>query len=601
MKLRLIVRAFRSESGTVAIIAGVTLTAMLAFAAVTVDVGMLYTQKRALQSATDAAAMAATQDLNTASNTASTFMQRNGFSADQVNSVVATGVYCPDSTIASSARFTQMAILPTSNTSVQCANVPDVTTTNAVRVTNTMQAPLYFGRLFVPGPKQSLTASATATRIDLAGLRAGTGVLEANTANTILSALTGGNINLTLVQYQGLASVNVQALDFLNALAINLNATAGTYGSLLGPSTVDVGKVLQSEIDVLDKAGDVANVNALGIILAGITGNPQINLGNLFDLGIWQSQPIQSATAPSALQANLNVYQLTTLALQSTLQVANGKNAVSLTGLASSSPVFSISTAATIIEPPQSPPFAFGPVGVSVHTSQVRLVFDFKLLNVPGLPSIIDVPIYIEVGDGDAQITDISCPADASQSDQRQTEAVTISAKSAVANVYLGTAPGNLMTNFSQPVPVSQIQPANLVNLNVLGLGIISVTARAQVSVGSLDAQSHRFSYDDIQQNKVWTVASTNMVQNLLATLGSTTSLGVAVPVLPILNGLLSSTLNGLLNTLIGTPNTPGPLQVLLNSLDGIVDPLLAALGIKLGYMDVYATGVRCGVPALVQ
>jgi uncharacterized membrane protein len=41
-------------------------------------------------------------------------------------------------------------------------------------------------------------------------------------------------------------------------------------------------------------------------------------------------------------------------------------------------------------------------------------------------------------------------------------------------------------------------------------------------------------------------------------------------------------------------------LSPLAAALDPLVDGLLEALGVKLGYMDVTATGVRCGVPALV-
>lgn len=55
--------AYKSEKGAVTVIVAVTLTALLAVAALTIDVGLLYQERRQLQTAVDAAALAGAQDL----------------------------------------------------------------------------------------------------------------------------------------------------------------------------------------------------------------------------------------------------------------------------------------------------------------------------------------------------------------------------------------------------------------------------------------------------------------------------------------------------------------------------------------------------------
>jgi uncharacterized membrane protein len=71
----------------------------------------------------------------------------------------------------------------------------------------------------------------------------------------------------------------------------------------------------------------------------------------------------------------------------------------------------------------------------------------------------------------------------------------------------------------------------------------------------------------------------------------------MAVTVLGInLSPLLAPLITALTNTLSNTTN--GLAATLLNP---VIDQVTTALGVEVGYMDVTATGVRCGVPALVN
>src|SRR3546814_808954 len=75
-------------------------------------------------------------------------------------------------------------------------------------------------------------------RVDAAGLRAGTGVASISTADslvmnaTINSLLGGGNIGLTAAHYDALASADANAGAVLDALALDLGFTGGTYGEI---------------------------------------------------------------------------------------------------------------------------------------------------------------------------------------------------------------------------------------------------------------------------------------------------------------------------------------------------------------------------------
>src|SRR5688572_31161134 len=63
MKLRTHTRGGTRRKGTVVVVAAISLTALLAFVALSIDGGLLVDKRRQVQSASDAAALAAANDL----------------------------------------------------------------------------------------------------------------------------------------------------------------------------------------------------------------------------------------------------------------------------------------------------------------------------------------------------------------------------------------------------------------------------------------------------------------------------------------------------------------------------------------------------------
>jgi uncharacterized membrane protein len=598
MSARRRIGIWASEQGAIAPFAAIVLVVAMGAAALSTDVGSWYAERRNMKAATDAAALAAVADqadLQTGNvvaikATAADLLTRND---DQYNASNITsldlGTYCADRSLSPDDRFRKSITLCPGDT-----RDPKYAVANAARIQVAGSTPSFLSRVLSPAQGSlTLNASSIAARIDEAAFQAGTGLVSVDTTqsallNGILGGLLGTSIKLTAVQYQGLLNTNVQALGFLNALATQLNLSAGTYDGLLN-TNVKVGDVLQAAITALNAPNSIASV-ALGALKASIVGNPTLQLGDLLDLGVWRNQPVGGSTPPTALDAGLNLYQLVSLALQ----VANGKNAISIPSIKVGLPgILSLEVTSTVIEPPQSPPFAFGPVGVSVHTAQVRLQLKLTLLDLFGLLGQgVQLPLYVEVGAGDAVLSRIDCGP------QPATDAkVTIDAKSGAVRAYIGTIDFNVMKNFDKPIKDTDIQPATILDLSLLGLVRSYLQAKAEVDVGSSNYTSLVFNQDQIAAKTPQSVTSTGMVDNLLAGLSDLKLGGCGLNLLGLC--ILPLDLNSIGDIIANLHQILDP--VISGLLDPIVDGLLAALGIKLGYMDVTVTGVRCGVPVLVQ
>lgn len=596
------------DRGAIAPFAALMLVPLIGTAALATDVGLWYAQQRHLQAATDMSALSAALKISDAAAIAGNLLKANGFQTASLTSAV-PGVYCPEGAKPED-RF------KTGLTACQAGD-PAPDEYSAVQVTAHTTVPGVLSRsLLQTGDGQMgqggspnkegiypISTRSTAARIDEAGLQAGTGLVTLDTTqspllNAVLGGVLGTKISLTAVHYNGLVNTDIDALTFLDALATHVGASVGTYDGLLD-SNVKVGQILQAAIDVLNKQGHVAGLdldalNALLALQSQVTGNPDLALGKLLDLGIWKTQEIGSSTKPSALQAGLNLYQLVTLSAQ----VSNGQNFISIPSLTLGLPgVASLQVTATVIEKPQRPPFAFGPKGISVHTAQVRTQIKLQLLDLFGLLGQgIQLPVYIEAASGDATLTSITCDPDVR---------VGVDASVAAAAAYIGTLPMNLMTNFSHKINYqTDIQPAPLVDIKVLLLGLVHIDGRAKLELlpGHKQMVFDKQDIDDQVAQQVW---GGGAVANLLGSLGidpvtgkpnldlkaCVLSLG-NVCLLPVDLSVVSSTVTAL-NQLLA--------PVIKGVLDPLVDNLLAALGVRVGVMDVTVTGVRCGVPVLIE
>jgi uncharacterized membrane protein len=590
-----------AREGNVVIIAALVMTVVIGCGAMAVDLGALSHDKRSLQSASDAAAQAAvipilqTQVYNAATDTSrlnsivAAALAANGYPNAVVDSAVA-GTYCIDPTLAPSARFTP-GIATCANSSYT-GPLP-----NAVQTSSHIQSPYYLARIMTGGQStQKISVVSTAIGMNVAGFQIGTGLARIDTTqspllNPVLGGMLGTSVSLSAVSYQGLASTQLNALGFLDPLATSANVNVATIGGLANASA-NVKTILQAEASALGTSGSLTTAQAnaltgLQLLSAAASGSGTVQIGQLLNAGVWPTTASDGSVSPTALQATVNAFQVATAAIQ----MANGTNSVSvptaglnLTGLAN------LTLSATAGTPATSgyPGAGLGYVGSSASTSQVNLAFTAAVpaqninLGVATASTALSVQVGVVLASGQAKLTSITCGANPS------TDAVMTIAGTTSLGTITATLTGNIAIN-------SLLGPLVTVKLNV------PVTTQ----LGGSGPTTLSFTQADVANQTVKTIGSTNVLSTTTASLMTSLSQGassqaapqMAVTVLGInLSPLLAPLITALTNTLSNTTN--GLAATLLNP---VIDQVTTALGVEVGYMDVTATGVRCGVPALVN
>src|ERR1700742_308010 len=124
------------ERGNFAIMGAGLMTLVIGCAALGVDLGSIFADRRRTQSTTDLAAIVAASNLTNATNAATATLTKNNYPASDLVSVE-LGTYTANSAISPQARFV----------------TPAVGTPNAARVTMTSQTPLYFAH-YLTGANQ---------------------------------------------------------------------------------------------------------------------------------------------------------------------------------------------------------------------------------------------------------------------------------------------------------------------------------------------------------------------------------------------------------------------------------------------------------------
>lgn len=551
-------RYAREQDGVISVMAVGALVLALAVAMIVVDTGAMLSAHRNQQAATDAAALGAVRQIAEAQNAAETIFGLNDFDAGEV---VATPLYyVADPARAPDDRFFTEGQTASDGTVVSGSSF------NAVRVTKRSQSPTYFARLFGFGNLTQIDTEAVAAYTKYVSFSAGTRVasLDAGLANQILGGLLGTTINLSLIDYNALADANIDALEFLDALAteVGLQAGSDTYGDLL-EAGVTVGDILGATVEVLtgDSFEGDPSVATLALQTAlSPVGNTPVNLGDVLDLAPVSQRTVGSIGSALGGDVPFNLFDLvsgTAMALGEG-QAVGFDTDVNLGSLAS------VSGTVTVGAPMAH--MAIGKVGDSVRTSQVTVQLEAKIDT--GLTQLLDsqisVPIYIVAAQGTATVQSIPCAPGGNI-------AVLAGTTGAVAARY-GTE--------SNAVP-------EIARIVVAGLEVMSVTASGSYPIAAGGPTDVGFTEADIENQNIKTVSSGSNILGGLGgalSIGQVTLLGIPIPGLP---ALLST-----LTTTIGSA---------LGILDTVADSILTTLGVKLGTMDMIVHGAKCRAPTLVS
>lgn len=594
----------RDERGVVGPLIAVMGVAMVGAAGLALDVGLYYTENRKLRSATEAAALAAAMNPTAATSRAQDYLSRNGYDASVIKKVE-VGYYCADSVNhAAGARFVTVA---------DAVNCPGSSATNAVRLTTGKASRKFLtGVLGGAGPIPDLTATASAARIDEAGI-AVTSDLLSLTAGGITGTLVGA-VNGLLGTLLGIPGLNLSGTDIYALM--NNNVDAGRFFDALAKRTGQTGTYYQLTQgtygiqDIAYAAADAAystsTATALKNFAGAVSNGYKVPLADLFGLGVWKNMPVGGSDADPGphLRAGLNAYQLIAFAAQAGPGAIDLSHVVSLIVPNSVVAIRGVGTGKL-----DRPRFAFGPTGeAKAGSALLRLQLDVQLtnLNVANIVSAkATVPLVIDVAAADAYVGQIDC---GTTSEQKTQTKVTVFAKAGLVNVYLGTLKNSkAMTKPVPTISAADFDTADLFSLNLLFLPIVSVKGKAFVQPVTGTSGYMPVVFGPQQAGLI----------------SSSTSIGRGVTVGNKLQ--LAATVTGLSNSLLNDPDfractlslicvnsntsviqsVSGVLTVVGNVLGSTADPLLdnvlAALGVQLGSATVWTTGVRCGAPVLIS
>jgi uncharacterized membrane protein len=542
----------RDRRGNAALIMALVTFALLAAAALAVDVMSFYRIKRILQTATDLAAIAAASDPGNATAAANATLAANNINVKLLS--LTPGTYTPDLSIPPSQRFIAGGATP-----------------NAVALETRTVAPLYFASVFnllgFDGAGfdggVSIDAHADASSDALASFAIGSrlAALNGGLLNSLLSALTGSTVSLDLVDYNSLASANVDLFSYARALSTQAKLTAVDYNSVLS-AQVSGQNALAALITVAGQNITPAAVAALQQMADALPTTP-IVIGNLASPGPYGNYAIGSVPP---VTMNIRALDLLTgmAGLASNGQQVNASLATNVPGLTAQMSL-------AIGEPAQMS--ALGQPPISASDEQVHLQVTFGV-SVPGLATA-QVPITITAARSVATLSSVSCPFNDPSDDS-----ATIDVTPSVATASIGT-----MANFTDFADLPTIEPAQILNV----AGLVKVTGSANASIGGTETTPVSFTEADVQAGTVKTVSSSELVGSLATTLIG--NLQLQVQILGLNLGLGPSVKQSL-TTALGAVAAP---------MDSTLSGLLSSLGVGLGQADVWTADIVCGNAVLVN
>ena len=413
-----------------------------------------------------------------------------------------------------------------------------------------------------------IQVTGTAASAQFAAFSIGSGVaaLDGGIANALLGAMLGTTLSLSLLDYNALLSVQVDAFRFLDALATGLNLQAANYTDIVAASA-SVGQITAAlKLAAQGTSGAGAAVTALTKLMTALpNAGAMVPVAQVLDLGDAAAlSPARGATGP--LVGLMDV-------IADVAATANGQNQIALDLGATVPGLLATRLTLAIGERRQDSGFVQpGTANATIHTAQVRMLVEATLTAPLGLGTVT-LPIYLEAAQASATLRSVACPWTAST--RRQ---VTVDAQPGLATIAIA--------NVSRSgIAVGAATPDLTRGANLIALPLLTVQGTARATIASPAPQTLTFSDDDIARQVTKTVSTSGLTQSLTGSLVQGLSLsinGLTVP--PLLGPLLSTSLMAV---------TP--------ALDVVLDTTMRTLGLRLGYADVTVDGTMCNQAVLVQ
>ncbi|WP_049102300.1 TadG family pilus assembly protein, partial [Burkholderia cenocepacia] len=545
-----------------------------------IGVGNLFYQRRDVQRIADMAALAAVQRMDDACSqptaTATSNAQSNGLNASNGDTI---NIEC--------GRW-DTSVNPAP--SYYAAAAAGTTQLNAAKVVVTRQVPFFF-----VGPPQTVSAVSTArsTNIDTfsvgatlaalggVGCSGGSAPTSGNPGlvNGLIGGLLGANLNLNIGSYQALACTNVTVGDLVVAAGV------GTVDQLLAlkltlPQLIQLMVKAATQTSVVNASLQASLATLQAILNANIPGT-SIGLGGAGGL-----LNVALADTQAALNAQVDLLDLLMVGAEI---AATGKPAVTvnvpslnLGGLTGTQLQVQIISPPSIgvgeggIDPATGTwrtTASTAAVGVylNVDLGTTQLPIVGALLGALNVGVDVNLPIYLQAGTGTARLDSTQCTS------TQATSTVVITARPGVANLCIGQPPLDASGKINLSSTYSCKSPAQIINVNVLGLAQLTASL-SNISVQVQGAeQSHTFNGVPGIDANYWTVNSNALGSALSSALSQLAAATITANI-----GLGGVNLLSLPSTFVSTLLTflTGLLSPLLSSLDAVLVPLLNLLGV---------------------
>ena len=537
--------------GSVAVVFAVCLPMMLGASAFAIDLGTTYLQRRTLQTAADSAALAAAQWPSQADVVIRKILDDNG--QKDATYQILMGTFTDSAAIDADHRF---VVSPGGS---------------AVRVVAQKAAPVYFARIFgldnIPMSVQS-----DAHVIPVVALSAGSrlAAVDPTLVNAVLTPLTGVNLNLNAMDYQGLAKSQIALGPLLQGLTDNLGLPrATTLAKDVLSRPIKLSTLLQIVATTLDSSGDLVGASVLRkasqqVVSADLTVVP----GDIIKLdgGI---ENLAVGYPAAGLQTSVSVLGM----LNAAINRRGIGNTVS-TGL--TIPGLGKTTVDMMLGEAQQSArsIAVGTNLPAVQTDQLRLRAQVQTTGVLAALNVgVNLPIELVAAGGTAAVTATVCATDPTQ------RVVTVTARPGVVKLAIGKFVGALKDANTQDRLASTV---------LASAAIATIEGSSYASIAQTTPVTLTFTGAEIGNGTVKTAKTTTVLQSLMKSLLTETAITINLGPL----GLPVPGLTGAVSTLLG-----GLLQPLDNMLTGVLD----VAGISLGELDVRVDSLVCDAPKLVM
>lgn len=504
-------------------------------AALAIDMGRLYLERRELQGVNDLAAITAAAQLGSARQAAQSIVDVNSIEASLS---LVKGRYTADIKTAPSQRF-----------------VSGQQPYNAVQVDLAREGRSYFSTarflistsaLGVVDPRVAFSLGSR-----LAAVRDGI-------PNAILGALLGGNVTMSAASYDALLSGEVKLVELMNSLATRANITAGTYNDVLS-AEMTLGQLLAAMAEAASSNGQTSAAAALTLLVTSAGASRTLQAGDVIDLG--PAGRVAIGDSSPGLESEIEILGL----LASAADVANGARQISLDLGATVPGLSNVSVTLAVGEPLQNSGYvAVGEPGAELQTAQIRLRLVAEIGG-QGLIAghIVRLPLAIDIANATARLEDATYGQDAKAK---------IGVVTGVAKAWIGEAHGHM----TPPVSMS-VTPANIITTSVA-----RVTATSHVSVGSASQTLLEFDQSDVDAGNTKTVGSNQLVGSLASSLLRNATINIEALGLPLAS---PSELQGAVARTLAEAAAP---------LDDVVSSILETLGVHFGEADVQVHRIGC-------